>query len=268
MKTCGKCGGQFESADPRRRYCDQCKASHHNKRDIDRASSRAELICTRCGTPNPSVNIRNSLCDECRSENRPFAGVDGEGFTGRCMNKECGCQEYTPADPENLTSPCTCGHRKFARRVPGKDIILYGHEHVYQLLRCGEYTLERKEGIYIGEALTFLYDSARNYGDNIAFVIFSGGYDFTMLFKMLPEERAARLLLSEYSGQRKKRKNPNAKLPLAVDFRDRHTDFEWEIDWMSRGRFRFRPKDITQRIGYNPETSRGLPSNFPTNLRL
>jgi hypothetical protein len=257
MRACERCGAEYESSDPRRKYCDDCKNGHDNKRDAKRATARAIMICTRCGNPNPSENIRNSLCDDCRLEDRPFAGVDGEGFTVDCMVKGCDCKLYTPVNPENPTSPCECGHQKSARRVPHKDVILFGHRHVYQHLRCGDYTLERTEGIYIGEALSFLYDTAREYSENTAFVIYSGSYDFTMLFSTLPEERAARLLLPEEARKRKRTKGAGSKArPLPVDFRDRRTNEEWEIDWMNRGRFRLRPKDITKRIGYNPETGK------------
>jgi hypothetical protein len=90
---------------------------------------------------------------------------------------------------------------------------------------------------------------------------FSLGYDFAMLFRSLPEERAARMVLPEYqkirhdyarkraaeaaqkTGKDVKAAMRSARYPYPVDYRDRETSVEWHIDTLGVKRFKFRPAD-------------------------
>src|SRR5690349_21114476 len=64
-------------------------------------------------------------------------------------------------------------------------------KHAYVLFGVGEEQISDPEGLSYSDIFPFLYGiHARNGGRNTAYVGFFLGYDFTQIFKTLPEERA------------------------------------------------------------------------------
>ena len=213
---CEKCGAVFDNrGDVRRKYCDVCRKNRHGKRDMETAARLADYNLT-------------------------IIGYDGEGQTGPCMNKDCSCTQYQPAG-SGEDSPCVCGHRKVPFRIPG-DKFSYrnGHNHKYVRAQCGKYELENLDGITIDEWLSWMYfDVAPNYPRDAAYVVYSGGYDKIMLWRTLPENRVARMLLNE---QRTARKN----LPVEYPFENP----QWDLEAVNNT-FRFRPHDPDKRHKVN-----------------
>lgn len=218
-QECKKCEGLFDNhGDVRRKYCDECKKHGHAKRNMDTAERLAE-------------------------HDVMFVGFDGEGQTGPCMDKACSCTLYVPENPDVDNSPCRCGHRKLPFRVPGESFTYRnGHSHKYVEVRCGDYTFENLDGIKMEEWLHWMYfEVAPNYPRDAAYVVYSGGYDLTMLWSTMPENRVARMLLSEL---REARKN------LPVDYP--YENPTWQMDAIN-STFRFRPYDPAKRHRANPK---------------
>lgn len=76
MYSCARCGAPFEAAGPRRpnrKYCDNCKVGHHNKRDMDRADARADMAGeghghTHAHRAKPRSSTLAAWCGTCLTE--------------------------------------------------------------------------------------------------------------------------------------------------------------------------------------------------------
>lgn len=278
------CGRQYEGASQSRRCPDCRKKDRHvntGARRRDRHSGRSHvtyetLRCAVCGQEYSGNPSRARYCPDCRthvSTDRArhagalFAGVDSEGVTGGCEIRGCGCDQYTPTAGDD--GPCQCGHRKSACRADGAWEP--GHRHVTVLWQCGEYQLADPDGISTGRALAFLYDCSRRYPQHTAFVGFSLGYDFDMLLRGMPRERAEKLLTRGGIEARRKIAQDRARrgalrtggdpgaavarsgrIPVPVDYRARDTGQEWQLDMLPGRRLRFRPAGGRERVTRKP----------------
>lgn len=104
-------------------------------------------------------------------------------------------------------------------------------EHRYVLFGVGEDQLENPDGLQWNDVFQFLYERHR---PRTAFVGFYLGYDFTQIFKTLPEDRAWMLLTSEGRALRKHRIPGKAPHPVQAD--------GWQFDTLGMKRLRIRPK--------------------------
>jgi hypothetical protein len=122
--------------------------------------------------------------------------------------------------------------------VDGEGIKRPNGDHEYVLLSVGDKSLHRN-----GETLTyehifpFLYNCFRERPDAV-YVGFALGYDFTMWFKHLPQNRAAMMLTDK--GQAKRKRADGNPIPWGVYVWI--GDDEWEFDLHAGKRFRLRPR--------------------------
>lgn len=103
--------------------------------------------------------------------------------------------------------------------------------HLYVLLGVGEVQHTNPNGMDWKEALEFLYSQ---YEKGMTYVGFFLGYDFTMMFRSLPESRAWMLFTSEGKAKRKHRIPGKAPHPVECD--------GWQFDLLGMKRLRIRPK--------------------------
>lgn len=105
-------------------------------------------------------------------------------------------------------------------------------EHRYVLFGVGENQIEDVRGLHWKDIFQHAYD---NYKPGTAFVGFFLGYDFSQIFKSLPENRAHILLTAEGRALRKHR--IKGKQPHPVECQG------WQFDILGNKRLRIRPKD-------------------------
>lgn len=104
-------------------------------------------------------------------------------------------------------------------------------EHKYVLFGVGENQIENPDGLQWREVFEFCYQA---YRPRTAFVGFFLGYDFSQIFKTLPENRAYMLLASEGRILRKHRIPGKTPHPVECD--------GWQFDVLGMKRLRIRPK--------------------------
>lgn len=159
-----------------------------------------------------------------------FIGVDGEGQTGPCM--ECDCNDYTPANPEDAESRCTCGHGKEADPDGG-------HKHIYVLLGVGQEQIECSTGLHWEECFEFLYKQFESFDSTTTtFIGFFLDYDFNQMFKTMPKHKVWQLL-SPKGVSRRRRKSAKAHQPWPVHIKG--WDRTWDFDLLAGKRLRIRP---------------------------
>jgi hypothetical protein len=116
--------------------------------------------------------------------------------------------------------------------VDGEGVTLENGEHRYVLLGVGDKQISDPNGIDWQTAFDFLYS---RYKRGTAFVGFFLGYDFTQIFKTLPEDKAWMLLTTEGRLLRKHRVPGKAPHPVQCD--------GWQFDILAMKRLRIRPKN-------------------------
>jgi hypothetical protein len=131
--------------------------------------------------------------------------------------------------------------------VDGEGMTLDG-EHRYVLFGVGEKQIEDPNGLDWKRVFEFLYQVHTDAGKDArrnAYVGFFLGYDFTQIFKTLPEDRARMLLTKEGRQKRAHRELKNGTLqnngrkgmpphPVECD--------GWQFDILGMKRLRIRPK--------------------------
>lgn len=113
--------------------------------------------------------------------------------------------------------------------VDGEGMNVNG-THRYVLLGVGEQQIENPAGLSWTDTFEFLY---RQYRPSTAFVGFFLGYDFTQVFKTLPEDKAWMLLTSEGRALRRHRIEGKTPHPVRLD--------GWDFDVLAMKRLRIRP---------------------------
>jgi hypothetical protein len=114
--------------------------------------------------------------------------------------------------------------------VDGEGMTVNGC-HRYVLFGVGDRQIQNPEGLQWNEVFQFLYGS---YKPSTGFVGFFLGYDFTQIFKTLPEDRARMLLTTEGIAARKHRLVGKPPHPVEYD--------GWQFDLLGNKRLRLRPK--------------------------
>lgn len=115
--------------------------------------------------------------------------------------------------------------------VDGEGCTGKDGQHRYVLFGVGDKQIENPDGLQWKEIFEFLY---AQYRPNTAYVGFYLGYDFSQIFKTLPEGRARMLLTSEGIAKRKHR--IPGKQPHPVECAG------WQFDILANKRLRIRPK--------------------------
>ena len=115
--------------------------------------------------------------------------------------------------------------------VDGEGMTVNG-EHRYVLLGVGESQIADDNGLQWSECFAHLYSHNR---PNTAFVGFFLGYDFTQIFRTLPEDKAWMLLTTE--GRELRRHRIPGKTPHPVEYQG------WHFDILANKRLRIRPKN-------------------------
>jgi len=129
--------------------------------------------------------------------------------------------------------------------VDGEGMTVDG-THRYVLFGVGERQISNPEGLQWHDVFSLLYEDFTERGsrDN-AYVGFFLGYDFTQIFKTMPEERARMLLTKEGRVARAHREKRNGILqntgragmpPHPVEYQG------WQFDMLGMKRLRIRPK--------------------------
>jgi len=129
--------------------------------------------------------------------------------------------------------------------VDGEGMTIKG-EHRYVLFGIGEKQIEDTGGLRWSDVFDFLYDVHSDNGyRNTAYTGFFLGYDFSQIFKTLPEERARMLLTKAGRQARAHREMKNGTLqhhgrpgmpPHPVEYDG------WQFDMLGMKRLRIRPK--------------------------
>lgn len=129
--------------------------------------------------------------------------------------------------------------------VDGEGVDSNG-AHRYVLFGVGENQIEDSSGLRWSDCFEHLYGiHAGNGGRDTAYVGFFLGYDFSQIFKTLPEERARMLLTKEGRAARAHRSMINGTLqnngrpgmpPHPVEYDG------WQFDMLGMKRLRLRPK--------------------------
>lgn len=131
--------------------------------------------------------------------------------------------------------------------VDGEGMTVNG-EHKYVLFGVGERQIEDPHGLNWRDVFEFLYSVHHDAGKearNNVYVGFFLGYDFSQIFKTLPEERARILLTKEGRAKRAHRELKNGTLqrgsrpgmpPHPVEYDG------WQFDILGMKRLRIRPK--------------------------
>jgi len=109
--------------------------------------------------------------------------------------------------------------------------ITSGGEHKYVLLGVGENQIADSNGLRWTDCFQHLYSQHR---PGLGFVGFFLGYDFTQMFRTLPEDKAWMLLTSEGRTLRKHRIEGKSPHPVQSD--------GWQFDILANKRLRIRPK--------------------------
>ena len=119
--------------------------------------------------------------------------------------------------------------------VDGEGITKNGR-HDYCLFGVGSNQIEDSGGLRWSDVFDVLYQDFKSKGErNSAYVGFFLGYDFTQIFKTLPEERARMLLTSE--GRKARIHKVDRMPPHPVDHEG------WQFDMLGMKRLRLRPKN-------------------------
>ena len=129
--------------------------------------------------------------------------------------------------------------------VDGEGMTVKG-EHRYVLFGVGEKQIEDTDGLRWSDVFEFLYSEHEDRGKrDTAYVGFFLGYDFSQIFKTLPEERA-RMLLTKAGRQARahrelkwgtlQRKGRPGMPPHPVEYDG------WQFDMLGMKRLRIRPK--------------------------
>lgn len=119
--------------------------------------------------------------------------------------------------------------------IDGEGMTVNGI-HYYVLLGMGDRQISEPNGITWSAAFQFLYSG---YRAGTAYVGFYLGYDFTQIFKTLPEDKAWALLTTEGRAVRKHRIPGKAPHPVECQGVDGKT---WQFDILGMKRLRIRPK--------------------------
>lgn len=186
------------------------RANHLRRKNLHQPVL-VSLICIGCDKPFITTDVRQRRCTyKC-------------GYDTNISHKRQRIQQKT-----NL---------RFIG-VDGEGITRANGDHEYVLLSVGDHSLHKNgERITYEEIFPFLYDCYRQDPDAV-YVGFALGYDFTMWFKDLPENRAWMMLTKEGQAKRK-RKNEN---PIPFGVYVWIGDDEWEFDLHAGKRFRLRPR--------------------------
>lgn len=135
-------------------------------------------------------------------------------------------------------------------------------DHRYVLFGVGEKQIEDSSGLDFADVFDFLYaEHAANGARDTAYVGFFLGYDFTQIFKTLPEDRARMLLSKEGIALRQHRSRVNGVLqnggrPGMPPHPVEHAG--WQFDMLGNKRLKLRPK-----ICDCPEASCKCPGKKP-----
>lgn len=129
--------------------------------------------------------------------------------------------------------------------VDGEGMTVNG-QHRYVLFGVGETQIEDTEGLRWSDVFDLLYSVHRSNGSrDTAYCGFFLGYDFSQIFKTLPEERARMLLTKEGRAKRAHREMKWGTLqtrgrpgmpPHPVEYDG------WQFDMLGMKRLRIRPK--------------------------
>lgn len=129
--------------------------------------------------------------------------------------------------------------------VDGEGMTVNG-KHRYVLFGVGERQISDSIGLRWSDVFELLYDEHTNNGQrDTAYTGFFLGYDFTQIFKTLPEERARMLLTKEGREKRAHREVKNGSLqrsgrpgmpPHPVEYDG------WQFDILGYKRLKLRPK--------------------------
>lgn len=163
----------------------------------------------------------------------------------QCMERLCvSCgKAFIATSPDALRCKPTCqrGTRQPQPvRFVGVDGEGLGHApDRYVLLGVGQEQVSNPNGLSWGECFEFLYEQFENNGRGYAYVGFFLGYDFTQIFKSLPEDRARMLLTKE--GRALRAHRVAGKEPHPVECRDERGQV-WQFDILGNKRLRLRPK--------------------------
>lgn len=134
--------------------------------------------------------------------------------------------------------------------VDGEGMMVDGI-HKYVLFGVGSKQIENSEGLGWKEIFEFLYADYQEAGKtarNRAYVGFFLGYDFTQIFKTLPEDRARMLLTKEGRKKREFRDIRYGTLQGAKAFGMAPHPVEhdgWQFDILGMKRLKIRPKMCT-----------------------
>lgn len=115
--------------------------------------------------------------------------------------------------------------------VDGEGMTVNG-EHRYVLFGVGDSQISDANGLRWSDCFAHLYTFQR---PSTAFVGFFLGYDFTQMFRSLPEDKAWMLLTTEGRALRKHRIQGKPPHPVQHD--------GWQFDCLANKRLRIRPKD-------------------------
>lgn len=131
--------------------------------------------------------------------------------------------------------------------VDGEGMTVDG-EHRYVLFGVGEEQIENVQGLHWKDVFSFLYSVHERAGKNArnnAYVGFFLGYDFTQIFKTLPEERARMLLTKEGREKRAHKSRDGGRLVKGRQGMPPHpVECDgWQFDMLGMKRLRLRPKD-------------------------
>lgn len=104
--------------------------------------------------------------------------------------------------------------------------------HRYVLFGCGDQQISDSAGLRWSDVFQFLYGKRK---DRTAFCGFYLGYDFTQIFRTLPEAKAFMLLTTEGRALRRHKRPGHAPHPVQHE--------GWQFDVLGMKRLRLRPKD-------------------------
>lgn len=131
--------------------------------------------------------------------------------------------------------------------VDGEGMMVDG-THKYVLFGVGQTQIENPNGLHWREIFSFLYadfESRGKRGRDAAYVGFFLGYDFTQIFKTMPEDRARMLLTKEGRKKREFRDVRYGTLQGSKAYGMAPHPVEhdgWQFDILGMKRLRIRPK--------------------------
>lgn len=131
--------------------------------------------------------------------------------------------------------------------VDGEGMMING-VHKYVLFGVGQEQIENPNGLHWREIFSFLYadfESRGKRGRDAAYVGFFLGYDFTQIFKTMPEDRARMLLTKEGRKKREFREVKRGTIQRSKAFGMAPHPVEhdgWQFDILGMKRLRIRPK--------------------------